>query len=340
MFTIGKRSFMLPAVFLFCALSLSAETPCVIPAKFTYAGNFSEGLACATTDYGKYGYIDTKGEWVIQPRFMEARDFHDGLAVVKEPMGDWGYIGKDGAYVLKPTFKEANDFSEGLALVLIDNSVGQKAYGYIDKSGKMVIPLSKDGKLTHSWGSTFSDGFAAVNSGGKVSLYGAPTGGVFSIINKKGLVPFKFVKMYSKVLGFSDGMCVVGDGNLRGAIDLSGKEVIKPAYTAFYNYSEGVAIVISETADTMKYLIIDKKGKTVLELPSGIQPGYQVREGLFPAMKDEKWGFMNLKGEFVIEPQFSGAADFSEGYAAVNTGDADVFSGTPAWGYIEHPLKK
>ncbi len=339
MFAAFRRHFLLIILSLsFCSL-LFAEVDLSIAGKLTYADDFSEGLARASKDNGYYGFIDTAGNWVIPPRFMEAAGFHDGLAAVKEPMRDWGYIGKDGLYVIEPKYKEAHTFSEGLALTLFNNYTDPMEYGYIDTNGKMAVPLSKSGKLTYSWGSAFSGGFAAVNSGGKVSPYGTPSGGVYSIINTKGLVPFKFVKMYSKVIGFSDGMCVVGDGSLRGAIDLSGKEVVKPAYTAFYNYSDGVAIVMSETGDTMKYLIIDKKGKVVLELPEGVQPGYQVREGLFPAKKDEKWGFMDLKGVFVIEPQFAEASGFSEGYAAVNVGSADAFWGTPEWGYIRHPLQ-
>lgn len=63
--------------------------------KFDYLERFSEGLAAARAN-GKYGYINTHGEWVIAPQFSNARSFSDGLAAVC--VGDlWGYISTDSA---------------------------------------------------------------------------------------------------------------------------------------------------------------------------------------------------------------------------------------------------
>ena len=55
----------------------------VIPLKFQYAGQFSEGLAYAESG-GKWGYIDTKGSWVITPRYGKAQGFG-----VYFPSGYW-----------------------------------------------------------------------------------------------------------------------------------------------------------------------------------------------------------------------------------------------------------
>src|SRR5260370_22035067 len=77
------------------------------------------------------------------------------LAAVK--IGDkWGYIDKTGKFVIPPQFPHAESFSEGLALVL----VGDK-YGYIDNIGKTVIPP----QFSHA--SSFSEGLAAVRVGDK-----------------------------------------------------------------------------------------------------------------------------------------------------------------------------
>jgi hypothetical protein len=42
--------------------------------------------------------------------------------------------------------------------------------------------------------------------------------------------------------------------------------------------------------------------------------------GLFPVLKDGKWGYVNKMGEIVIQPQFDDAWDFSEGLAYVRIG--------------------
>ena len=50
------------------------------PAALSPYYGFSEGLVCARSDNGLYGYRDRVGSWVIAPRFTEAGSFHDGVA--------------------------------------------------------------------------------------------------------------------------------------------------------------------------------------------------------------------------------------------------------------------
>jgi WG containing repeat len=105
----------------------------VIPARFTYVYPFSEGLAAATEsesgDTG-WGYIDRSGNWVIPRRFDWASSFQLGLAPVNRK--------NSGKTVIPPQFDLAYGFSEGLAAVQID-----KKWGYIEITGKMVIPLQE-----------------------------------------------------------------------------------------------------------------------------------------------------------------------------------------------------
>lgn len=53
--------------------------------------------------------------------------------------GLWGYMDCRGNVVVEPKYYSANNFSEGLALVR--TSGGQNGeYGYIDQTGEMVVP--------------------------------------------------------------------------------------------------------------------------------------------------------------------------------------------------------
>lgn len=67
---------------------------------------------------------------------------------------------------------------------------------------------------------------------------------------------------------------------------------------------------------------------------------------LFPAVKDGKYGFIDIKGNFVIPPTFTSAKHFSEGLAAVQVGgrsyidsytdgDQYISSEKGKWGYID-----
>ena len=81
--------------------------------SFLYAGDFAEnGLALVQADDEKYGYIDEKGEYVIDPVYHYAYGFaENGLARVGSKSGKWGYIDKNGKYVIRPRFDYAGRFS-------------------------------------------------------------------------------------------------------------------------------------------------------------------------------------------------------------------------------------
>jgi hypothetical protein len=107
---------------------------------------FSDGLAGVQTsdERGRPldGFIDTTGKLVIPAKFTGASDFSEGLAaaaVSKNDVMTWGYVDKTGAWAIEPQYGMARDFSEGLAAVThISN--GATAWGYIDKTGTMVVP--------------------------------------------------------------------------------------------------------------------------------------------------------------------------------------------------------
>lgn len=76
---------------------------------------FDNGWA-AVKKNGKWGFIDTDGNEVIDFQFDDALSFSGHLAAVKQ--GDlWGYVSLQGELVIDPQFFEAKSFSDGRAPV-------------------------------------------------------------------------------------------------------------------------------------------------------------------------------------------------------------------------------
>jgi len=110
----------------------------VINPQFDYANKFSEGLAAVKIG-DKWGYVDKMGKYVINPQFDRAGDFSEGRAAVM--MGDkWGYVNKTGKLVINPQFKFADDFLGGWAFVSYESQENENGFrqGYIDKTGASV----------------------------------------------------------------------------------------------------------------------------------------------------------------------------------------------------------
>jgi hypothetical protein len=136
----------------------------VIEPTFTSFGDFYGGLAWAKNEEKLSGYINTKGEWVIQPSYNATHDFDgkSGMAMVKI-LNEWFYIDKAGV-ALKLDFDKIDDFHNGIA-------IGRKGdkIGFIDKTGKWIIGPQFEAARD------FENGYAAAKNKGK-----------WGIINTKG----------------------------------------------------------------------------------------------------------------------------------------------------------
>ena len=95
-------------------------------------GRYSEGMLPSCKD-GKWGFKDVNDKWIVEPKYTIVRNFSDGYAAVQimnpnpytdcelisesEPFGLWGYIDKTGKEIIPPKYRMARDFVNGIASV-------------------------------------------------------------------------------------------------------------------------------------------------------------------------------------------------------------------------------
>lgn len=281
----------------------------IIAPRFDYALPFSEGLAFVEGK-GFRGLIDRHGRTVARVDGY-VKDFHEGLAAVKpEGQGMWGYIDHSGRFVIKPQYVFADDFSEGLAGVVVN-----RKYGFINKSGEMVIPPrfelrrgGRHGELIISSG-RFSEGLACVRVG---ELHG--------YINRKG--DFVIQPQFLRAQDFSEGLAwvVTRDektriANKAGWINKSGQWVVTGVQG--HSFSPGLREFFGYTNQLLDW---------------------RYSEGLVPFIiySGEKTlrGYMNQRGEVVIKPgEFNAAGPFVGGLARVSF-YVDGYTGS-GYGYID-----
>ncbi len=314
---------------------------------------FHEGLAAVNEPGGHKGYIDRSGTFVIAPAFSDAARFSEGLAFVHfltktgvvdgtgfidatgkrvihfphdstgkgsveygarfsqglAPVGwqvetvikvaanstriehttKWGYVDRTGKLVIPYQFDSADEFSDGLAAVRFSNAAGSNECGYIDLTGRVVFRSAYDRC------GPFREGLAPVVQGPEV-----PTGSPsrppsprLGYVDKTGklVIPLQFT--FGEP--FVDGLACVGGAGGAAFIDTTGKTVLKGTYVRCGRFSDGLAAVLS---------------------------------------KDEKWGYIDRTGKQVILARFDEAEPYSNGLALVVQGPTLSYidrSGKAVW---------
>ena len=177
-------------------------------------------------------------------------------------------------------------------------------YGYINNKGLMVIKPQFDQCQEVFYGFGFveiDEKYGFIDEWGKL------------------VIPAQF----DYADEFSDGLANVELAGKEGFINARGEFVLMlEESVSCYVFSEGLAR-ISYGNDTWGF--IDKAGKLVIGPISDkdLYGGYLFSEGLVDVIKNGKCGYMNKKGEIVIEPYWDFVRDFSGGLATVSKHIAD-----------------
>jgi hypothetical protein len=300
-------------------------------------GNFHEGLAAVIeavnwdviddSNYYAYkcGYINTKGEYVIEPKFRQGcGDFSDGLAqIMVDVRGDeyekdkgWiGFMDKKGNWAIKPHLYQATYFSEGFALVqseampkdlylkmpnsdLVRNNDERKSLYLIDKQGNRVESV-KDCR----WRYSFRDGLTL--------SYDKDFRPFF--INEQCDEVFKIPAdiQIDNVRYFTEGLLLVtketNGKKMFGYLDRTGKIAIDFKFIKAEPFSDGLAGISHQENGKDFNGYIDQTGNLVLKNTRGTAP---FKNGLAfqylytwtiserPNARNIR-GYMNKQGKFV-----------------------------------------
>ena len=112
----------------------------VVPPVYQEGLPFYNGFASVQlTD--RWGTINTHGEMVIQPIFSGPLTFKEGLSKFRGNGDKCGVVDIAGNVVIPPRPGYITYFSDGLACFR-DRDVSQSdaLYGFVDRTGKQIIP--------------------------------------------------------------------------------------------------------------------------------------------------------------------------------------------------------
>jgi len=211
----------------------------------------------------------------------------------------WGYIDRSGRFVIQPVFSQAFRFQKnGLAVVMVNNKAG-----IIDRTGKLIV------SPVYNYIEEYNDGLAvASDNEGSVVL---DEGG--NVISEK----YSFISSYNNkraayTIDFGNGEWA------SGYLDENGQPVIKSEFLQAMAFEGDRAVVKLASGN---YASIDPSGNVVKTFDHRyVGP---VSEGLmaYQPVDSEKYGYMDINGNVVIQPSFVYAEGFRDNYAVVEVSE-------------------
>jgi hypothetical protein len=237
-------------------------------------------------------------------------EFNDGLAPVE--VSTWGgtkfgYVDRSGKMVIAPLFAQVQPFSEGLAAV--QPTAKEAHWGFIDTTGRMVIPPD------YSTVDAFHNGAAPVT---------------FSDLNH-GLISKTGVRITKQPLikcEWAGGMFVGGvDGEHLGLLNSQGEWALRPDFAQVENqinsrhrhYVRSYWLLESPANDKAAYYeLLDGSGWTLADssgkllFPSRFQEILGGGSDHFVVKTDNAYGIVDKSGAFVVQPKYDDITAFGD----------------------------
>lgn len=320
-------------------------------AAFAFAGNPREELSEFGFDNGPYGYVNQKGEVVIAPIFDIAGRFaENGLALVKY-RDKYGFINEKGEWAIPAKFEKLEPFSSnGLALAganpqvikmegmggIIGYSV--RDFGFINLQGEWVI------KPRFTAAHSFAPNGLAVVTEKDTGKQGAINARGEWVFSDKSIEPSSFSANGLAPAEYKTPSREVAQGvGYWGYVDATGRWAIERRFYSAHAFAANGLALASEphllklesfSRTLEKYGFINVKGEWVI--PPTFEPGDVLgfaENGLAAVKVNEKWGFINAQGKWVIPPKFSYISSFyANGWALASiTGTGGMINIKGEW---------
>lgn len=289
---------------------------------------FQQARAAVRNSKGLWGYIDTRGQAITGFEYERAGDFNEGLAQVTRD-GLTGYIDLSGQIVIALQYNRGgSDFQAGLAKVRhYDEASNTWTHACIDSKGQTVASAKFEGQVICH----YHEGWAVTGKGGlqgftdrdghmlrielpKPLLSARPdsddtTGKPMQTLSAEEAAHF-FV--FDEARPFREGLAAVARGGRWAYLDPQGRIAFTLEASTVHDFHEGLAAI--QRSDG-RFAFVDRQGQA--------QTGFDFlavldfSEGLAAVRTDAGWGYIDSRGQWLIEPRYAAASSFKNDRARV-----------------------
>lgn len=293
--------------------------------------NFDYQIVYIKTQNKKlFGIDNLKGESIIECKYDQIGTFKDGYCPVKLD-NKYGYIDFAGRFLISPIFNEGYEFSNGYALVCEESERFHKIsnYGFIDTNGYTIIPCMLN--YNHIFG---LKGNHCVVFNGSLNNKKVPLIGKYGLVNKNGneVVPCIYDEIspttndgfYKVYIGEINKKGEMTNGKV-GLIDTTGNVIIPIEYQDLDVRGKNsiTAYLINKNKDKHKLLtgVFNLRGETIIPMSNKFFDIGGLSNNIMQVSNGKKYGFINQKGNLIIDFKYTYVTDFVYNIAVVKKED-------------------
>ncbi len=267
---------------------IDADGKVVLQLTYDCIGNFNRGFAQISVG-GKYGFVNTQGEIVIQPTLTTVQEVENrGYIVSKEIDGKtlYGFVDTLLQVSIPYSYDELLVVSDGF----IAKKLGSKLL--LDINGKTIYTFNYNNVYLANQGKSLSSSIFVVENKSK-----------FGITDYKGriIIPLN----HKEIISDSSGkyfIVTTGD-NKSALIDSSKNILIQPGqYIISYLSNDVYAIRNEAYGENLQIRLYNVRLKKYLNLKPYQDVSSNFSDGLLAVLINKKVGYINENGDLIVEP--------------------------------------
>lgn len=300
----------------------------LIKPEYTEIGELIDGMArvckggkigkSGQLENGKWGFVDDGGRVVIKAKYRSAGEFCEGVAWVGTGSAHYSYINKQGMTISEDSYTNYNAHNgiiiQQKYLKKKESKTGKKGmfFGILDTRGMVLEEFVYEtiAMNQYNWASVLDKStektYYLHNEKGKITKLEAGTldfnfnneiekytmGDKSGYVRRDGKI---MIEPKYKVLGeYTDYTMASENGSNFGYLSKTGEILIPFDYAKISAFNDGYASVCKQN----KWYVIDGKNNVTLTTDMDYLGIYS--EGVIPAKKGDKAGFISLDGKEVI----------------------------------------
>lgn len=271
------------------------------------------GLFCACLIVFSSGCSSNKQEitvnqnviWAIQPQYIGGKSFSNGVAAIYQ---------KDGAcFIDKAENLQWNLHFDKIPIRFSELSPGFRCGIAIVENDGIRNYLLRNGEISDR---PYSEAYWSLYVPNNQSLVPVAQGEKYGLINLQDI--WYILPAFGAYSLHNDGTTILTDSANQNVI-VSADGIL--TYTCTKGEISNVAEGIGFLQESGQY--IDLRTGNVLESIGRFDYGKEFSDGISAVKQNEKYGYINIEGEFIIPLMYKDANTFSSGYAVVEDFDGN-----------------